>query len=173
MVDADAIVNACRKVIEGSLGTIRTVTASTYQAQGFAGLGDETIGLRARVKPRYDVQLDSWQRTGDIGNEMSSRGVFELLLTIKLYWSPDHQVREDQRRAIRAIVFEGIETVRRALAFPGNLTTDGTSQTGIISGCLMGQPSNPARVVREDWENRIIEADLPMRALVMTTLVTS
>lgn len=173
MVDGDAIVNACRKVIEGTLGSIRVVTAAAYQSQGYAGLSDEAAGARVRVKPRYDVQIDSWQRTGDIGNEMSSRGVFELMLTIKLFWTAEHQVREDQRRATRAIVLEGVETIRRALAFPGNLTTDGTNPTGIVSGCLVGQQNNPARVVREDWDARLIEVDLPMRALAVTTLLTS
>lgn len=166
-LNADAIINACRKVIEGTLGTTRVVATGQVLDQAQAGLTDEALGFRVRVKARYDIEVTSWRRTGAIASEMYNSSVSELGLNLKMWFTTEDELIESSKRATRASALELIEEARAALCFPGNLTTDGTTATGIISGCLM--QSSEAKITREDWEQRIFAVEVPMRALVLVT----
>jgi hypothetical protein len=165
------IIAATTKCIEGALGGVRSVPVGLLSPQGYDGLSDEAQGLRVRVKARYDVKRWFVQRTDFVGPETADRAVMRIKATILFSFTTEHETREDQRLAVRASCLAAVERARQALCYPGNVATDGTTATGIISGCWRAQ--DPSAVTREDWAKRIVQYELPITCLVLQTQYAS
>lgn len=156
--------NATRRAIEGLVGTVRAVPTDTVQGQGYEGLTDEALGSRVLVKYRYDLVVDSQERTGGVGPESADTNIVQIRARVRLSLPTDFELIENARASVRSDAYQLAEQIRLALCMPGNITTDGVEQTGIVSGCWTQQ--GPVVLVREDWKKRIFILDMPLRCLV-------
>lgn len=162
-MNVNAILTAIEECARGDVGVTRT-GVETLELGAYAHR-DETVAARARTAPRVEVEIADIKRSMAVGPELASVLIMEVGLLVRLEYTTEHELQADQRLAVRAQAAEDVETVRRALSYPGNLssTYSGTS-TGIVSGCLSSWEA--ARVVREDWAKRIYRVEMRCRVLV-------
>jgi hypothetical protein len=102
----------------------------------------------------------------------ASRAIHEIELRVRWAFSTSTELSADARRTVRADCLEMVETCRRALTWPGNLSaTSAAAATNLVGGAL--EMKGPARVTREDWEKRIFTAEALFSGLVNDTLPVS
>lgn len=167
-MDADAILTAVEEVLLGTLGTVRTVAAGTFERRAYEGL-DITAAARALEVPRFEVEVTGQQATGVIGPRTSNVGVERVHVLVRFLFPTEHELVDDERRATRADALEKVRDARLALEWPPNLVqTVAGAPTGLVSGCLVAVPAG-AKVIREDWKKRLYEVELAFEQLVRTT----
>jgi len=161
-MDVDAIANAVRGVLTGTVGTVRTVTSGKFTEKVHAATADPEIWIRARqgtagaLQAMADVEIGTPRQTGWVGPVSANTGVWVLPVDVLLYYAalPFADVTPSRRYDIRAQAAEDAVTATLALTWPGNLVQDvSANATAIVSGLLhkRGEPV----VEREEWTDDI------------------
>jgi|PlaIllAssembly_1097288.scaffolds.fasta_scaffold00011_32 hypothetical protein len=141
------IATAIRELLDGTVGAVRKVTASTVMT------GHTPWDAQILVLPRYDVTF------GKLANHpstpvsaLSSFRIANLEVTIEVYHTLRSAVKIDVRNTIREAVTAFGDVAMQALGYPGNLNLTSTSQpTGIVSGMLTEMDHS---IMSEDWDDR-------------------
>lgn len=144
-----AIVTRIREVLEDGRGTLRTITASTYEGQIYGPAAGDNESLIASVKPRVEASITSVERHEASPPEMGNQAIYRLAIEVRLIRHLDdlHKVKDSVRDTAKAAAMTDADKVRQALGYPGNLTqTEAAVTTGLVSGCLVYEASS-ARVV--------------------------
>lgn len=177
-MDVDAIANAIRGVLTGTVGSIRTVASGKFTELVHGDAADPEIWIRGRqgsegaLQAMADVMIGSPRRTTWIGPPSASQGVWVVPVAVHLYYAslPYSDLVPARRYDIRAQAAEDAVAVGLALTWPGNLTQDVDSNaTSIVSGIL--HPRGEPRVFREEWTDRIglYVLEIPFDAWVQET----
>lgn len=163
-MDNGAIIRATKAVIEGALGSVRTMPSGALAAQAYDSMGDDTLQRRVRVQARYETDFGLPSRTKVTGHQSGAMSIYSLDMILRLYFTTEIELNESERTATKARAADLSVRVQEALCFAGNLLTDGTYPTNIVSGCYMlnGTP----RVTRQEWGKRIYSAEIPFRCYV-------
>ena len=163
-----AVLTAIEEVCLGTIGTVRTIPAASILRGVYAGIADLTLAENVRAKGRFEAELLGHERTGAVAPEAGNVHVYGVDVRVQLAMTMESEVEADQRRATRAAALDFAEAVRRALRWPGNLTSTAAAvATGAVSGCFV--KLGPSRVTREDWKARIFRMEMVGRFLVKDT----
>lgn len=177
---AAALRQAIREVLEGTLGTARTVTAGKFLSGVFEGQTD--LQQRSRVLRKTDAETPEWVhrfdvRLGQMRNHDSSpvaaigshRIVF-IPITISITTHTQSRILDDRRDEVLAMVNSDLDTALQALTWPGNLDqTFSALPTNIVSGMMLGpegQGYPTAEVTEEDWDKQLLRSLLGGSCLV-------
>lgn len=165
---AVAIFTAIEEVSVGALGTVRTMVADGLRPAAYSGIGDRTLAERALVKPRVEIELVGVNRSKAIAPATASKQMYDLELKIAVALSTQHEIRDDERRAVRAEGLALATQLIEALTWPGNLAeTASGAPTGLVSRCLHWV--GPAKVTRQDFKKRVFALELPARGRVLVS----
>jgi hypothetical protein len=143
---AAAIRNVIAEVLEGRVGTTRTVSRDpqVFLRGVFDGQGDAATKAKAAqtsaARHRFDVQLGS-MRNHDATpvSATSSNRIVTIPVRIDVTTSSATKVQESKRDDLLDSIASDCDDAIQALAFPGNLaTTEGSVSTNIIAGMLLG-----------------------------------
>ena len=167
-IASTAIITAIEELIEGSLGSIRTVAASSF------GPGHTPWYGQVVSEPRYDIQIiNTLPHPASPVSAISDRRIDTLVIQIDLRHQLKSRIQESERSATRATVLGAVDEVVQALHYPGNLTETSTgSPTYIISGMLMNLEST---LVEERWDEppQMIHTQITAEAWVRISQATS
>lgn len=154
-----AIRAAIRELLEGEIGSVRTLPQWVFKYGTFIGQPDDAMkafALDHRYKHRFDVSFAPLQRHGATPlSHKSSVRIDRLDVTIDIVTTLRSTVDEDARNAQRELIEQNAELALQALMYPGNLEMDSKGRaTGLVSGFLQGRngDAHPSwEVVSEDW----------------------
>jgi uncharacterized membrane protein (UPF0136 family) len=144
-IAATAIHTAIAEVIDGTIGTTRTVAASAVEPGHMPWVG------QVLSKPRFEVTLDSMGRHESTPcSAISTYRIDKLQVTVFLHHKLSARHDVSKRDAAKAEALSLADTITQALGYPNNLSyTSASTSTGIISGMLLGLDRD---VVDEQWE---------------------
>ena len=179
-----AIRQAIREVLEGTTGSVRTVTAGKFLSGVFEGQTDlqqRSRALRKTADPenpewvhRFDVRLGRMTNhestpVAAIGNHR----IVSLPVTISVTTHTQARILDDRRDEVLALINSDLDTAVQALTWPGNLTqTFAAVATNIVSGLMLGPEGNgypSLEVTEEDWEKSLIRSLLGGSVLLVVT----
>lgn len=143
-LQAGAILEAVRDVIEDAHGNSRTITDGTYEGLLHEALPGRTEAVRALVKPRAEARIVEVARHPQSLAEPGSVQLVALTIEVRIVRvvAGEAGLRDDVRDVIRGLAAADGDVLRRALGYPGNLTqTAGATATGLVSGLLRYQRS--------------------------------
>lgn len=179
---ADRIASAVEDLLEGTLGTTRTVGTTVFGFGTFEGLAMSAQQARtiqtATRRHRFDVRvLDIVpHKSTPISIKSSHRNV-RVSIWIDIATTLKSVAQESDRKSQRAAIANDADTALQALTYPGNLTLDGSGNaTNIISGMLMGPDGAGLptwSVISEDWKTHMLKSSIKASAVVVVTQATS
>lgn len=161
-MDVDAITNAVRGVLTGTVGSVRTVATGKFGEDVHDASTDLEAWIRGRsgtegaLQAQADVRIGTPRRTGWIGPPNANQGTWVVPVDVVLYYAalPYSDLVPARRYDIRAQAAEDAVTVTLALTWSGNLVQDASSNaTGIVSGIL--HPRGEPVVEREVWNDTV------------------
>lgn len=170
-----AIYSAIRGVIEGRLGSVRTVPAGALEL----GLPvedddhDRARWLRAQRAPRYDVAISPPARSDALGPWTCDRSLNTVDVVITLCYPLVRlgDMHSAARFAVRSGANDTTRLVTEALSWPGNLAADESgTPLGLVSQCLV--PVGEPIALREDWDAGIYEVELRLMGRVQRAAAT-
>jgi hypothetical protein len=172
------IQTAIIELLEGTIGSIRTITAARLKYGVFNGQPDAAKQARLLQETTgaywFDIEFDAHERHA--GTPLSIRDSTAILkqdITIRIYKHLDSSVQESNRRADNAAIQTLMDDVVQVITFPSNLTqTAAAGATGIISGLLTGPggAGHPRMTAPTfDWVNQILEGSVQAAALIEIT----
>lgn len=165
--------DALKGVIEGTLGSVRTVPRGRFRYGAFDGAPDAANHAQALTSEhRYDVKIDNMRGNGStpVSNMGPSKHA-RVDVTIDIWTRLGATVVDDERDAQRAKISSNAELAIQALTRAGNLTVDATGlPTGIVSGLLTGADNSPLpthETVLEDWTKHMHHSRIRAAAIVV------
>lgn len=160
---------AIREVLEGTIGSVRTVPVGTFSRGAQDGRSVTSRQAQTLINPRYDVRLDRMtQHPATPVGAIGSYRLDELAVTVLIAWKLSSTILDDQRDAVRNDVMDALDTAWQALARPGNLDqTAGAVSTNIISGCLIGLEA--MEIIEENWDEHQLAAQISATCIVKVT----
>jgi hypothetical protein len=141
-LNAAAILARVEQVIVDSLGNLRTVPSSRFQADAYTGQPDAEAAVRAFVKPTVEAEIVAQRPHPRSPPAMHSMQLREIDVTVTVTRATDATAKIDAatRRAIKALSASDADVIAQALGYPGgggNLaTTSAGTLTGLVSGIL-------------------------------------
>ena len=167
-IAATAILKSIKELLDGDIGTIRTV-ATDAASPGHIPWAGQVLS-----EPRFDVQIIARRHhPGTPISVLASRRVDILDIQIDCRHQLRANILEDKREETRALVEGDMDEFVQALSFPGNLsaTASGTS-TGIMDGLLLNATSS---LIEERWEDppQYLQSRINAEAWVVITQATS
>lgn len=188
--DAAAIRLVIAQVLEGTAGTLRTVTGGLFLRGVHEGQTD--LAQRARAMRtteideapvavnRFDVKLGKLKNhEASPSAALGSYRLCELPVTIEVVTHSKSVIRDSARDASLAELHSILDTALQALHCPGNLSFTAApafTPTGVVSGMLLGAGGEGApecEVVSEDWTKNILRSRISGGVLVEITQVTT
>ena len=159
------LTTAIEELLEGTIGTTRTVTANTFKKGAHAGRQSGAQQALTLVNTRYEVRFSSGRQheASAISHNASSR-LEELDIEVVLRYTFSAEVLEDKRSTVVNSIHNDRDIALQALLYPGNLLeTQASVATNLVSGMLMGPYSFD---LDEDWENKMAVLTLSLRGVV-------
>jgi hypothetical protein len=146
-ISATNIATAIRELLDGTIGSVRKVTASTVMT------GHTPWDAQILVLPRYDVTLGKLENhPATPVSALSSFRISNLDVSIELYHTLRSAVKIDVRNTVREAVTAFGDVAMQSLGYPGNLSrTSASLATGIVSGMLTSMNHD---IISEDWDER-------------------
>lgn len=161
-VQMTRLLTAIEELLEGTIGSVRTVTSGDFMNTVYSGQDDEAKAVQALVKKSFDVAPLTLERSPATLTERSSLVLIEARLRVSVAYRLDSEVVKSRRKAVRAEAADDAETIRQALSYPGNLTqTNAGEDTNLVSGMLL--EDGPYQVTREDWDANLMETQRDYR----------
>jgi hypothetical protein len=162
------ILTVVKEAVLGTVGSVRTVPAGTFQYGKHSGLNDDELARRALGLPIFDVELHTAQREPTTTGIFSNFGIYSVALTVSIAYYLSSEVLEDARETARATALDHADLIIQALTFPGNLRqTSAAVSTRLVSACL--ESDGGAIVVREDPDNNLLVMSLDFIGRVSVT----
>lgn len=162
-MNSAAIYGAIRGVMEGRLGSVRTIPPGTFEL-GIPGDDDQDRArwLKSKRAPRYDVTIDTPQRSEGLGPVTGDCALIAIRVSVQLTY-PLVRMRDataHSRFEVRSKAADDSHAIKRALTWPGNLAADedGTP-TRLVSKCLR-ESTGPEPEPTEDWEAGLYTVEL-------------
>lgn len=159
-IAANAIITAVRDVLDSAAGSLRTITAATFDGSAFAGLSDEEKSRLGTVRPNFDVRIAGIAPHGSAPPRNNSLGLYAVRVEVVVYRhvGPVHKVTASTRDTAYAAAIEDGDAIAQALEWPGNLTqTSAAVATGLVGAKLMYDGSEVSRVDLRDDSPGLIE----------------
>lgn len=155
---------AIEEVLAGTIGSVRTVTANKFKKGAHSGRSSGAQRALALVNTRFETNFVSFEpHEATPISAKSSLRLDRLSLVIRFRYSFDAPIREDARTTVLDSVLNDGDEARQALTYPDNLKeTNASVATNIVSGMLV-QPR--FEVVEEDWDNKLVVAELTAEAI--------
>lgn len=158
------ITTAIEELLEGTIGTTRTVTAGTFVKGAHGGRTAGAQRTLATVNTQYEVRFPSGRQheASPISHNANMR-LEEIDLEILFRYDFNAEVLEGERSTTINSVHNDRDEAWQALSRPGNLTeTNASVATGIVSGMLY----NYGYDLEEDWDNQMAILTLRAQAVV-------
>lgn len=154
MIDATAIRKAISELLEGTIDTVRDMTAVTVKPF------TESLSGKLLVGTRYNIDIKRGEQHQDSPvSAIGSHRIDAHEIVVTFYHDLASNIQESSRNTVRDNVVEIGDIARQALGYPNNLTTTASATaTGIISGMLT---SLSHEIEGEYWDEkppRIISA---------------
>lgn len=157
---------AIEELLEGTIGTTRTITADKFRKGAHSGRDVGAQKALALVKPRYETSFKAF--TAHDSTPISAKAslrLAELEVEIRFRYHFSSEVRENARTTLLDTVMNDGDVAWQALGYPENLAdTNASVATNIVSGMLV----DPHRfeITDEDWDNQLVVAELTAVAIV-------
>lgn len=173
-----AIRTAIREVIEGNkVLPVRSVPTGVFGWGSFSGQpleAQQALACETRLfRNRFDVRLDSGRDHPSTAFSMTGNTRRETIaISIETITHLESTVQEDERDDILAQAVADLGYIYEAVTLPGALnTTADSTQTGIVSGCLVGQNGSgrPERSWSSDWNQQLFRGRVAAAAIVQIT----
>ena len=178
-IDFLTISQAIEGLLEGALGSTRTVTSGLLE-KGDVYDGRETTAQRADVMLTPKFSATPTSVSNNDGSPVSFQGnllLRNVQITIRCVYPLKSEVQTDQRDAVLSTVVNKLSIAVSALATPGNLSANATPTNTYIVGGYMSGPDGTGfptwDLEDEDWESQMISATISGRVIVEQTLPTS
>ncbi len=161
-----AIRTSIKELLQGSIGTTRTVSSGKFRYGVFEGqpLGaQQAKAINTSYTSRFDIKLRQMVDHGATPMSIkSSFSVARFSIEIPIVTTLRSTAQETERDTDLALVASDCDVAIQALCYPGNLTqTSAAVATGIVSGLMVG-PEGTGRPhwesVEEDWENHLLRS---------------
>lgn len=161
-------------VMEGALGSTRKVPSGIFEYREIIGHPQEKIQQYARQSvARYCFDLDigiAADNRATSASTMGSSRIINIDIRFDVYRFVLSRVDDSTRIDAKDQMVEDLLTAAHALSFAGNLSfTRQGDATSIASGCLTGVETPRTGAIRYDWENHIIQCEIPASAIVQLT----
>lgn len=163
---------AIEEILEGTIGTTRTVAANKFKKGAHSGREATAQKAMAIVKPRYETMFGPRlpHEATPISGKSSMR-LDRLGVTVRFRYKFESEVRENARTTVIDTVMNDGDIAQQALTFHDNLKeTNASVATNIVSGMLL-EPE--FQITDEDWENQLVIAELTATAVVNVSQATS
>lgn len=166
-IASDAILAAVRELLEGDIGSTRTVTAGALSAIASEDRSTLAQALDTWKSPRFAVDVAASSDHPDTLSENASHSLRRVDITITTWHRLRHYARKQAAREARvADAIEDGSTIRQVMCFPGNLSyTSAGVGTGIIHGSVSHLSSTTPRLFAEQ---KAAETVHRFRAIVLT-----
>ena len=182
-INAANIRTSIIELLEGDIGSIRTLTAAEFKFGVFEGQSvtaqqAKTLDTSTGVH-WFDVQLGSLTRhPASTHSALHSRRIARLDVTIPVWTRLSSTVQETQRKSDLANIESDLDDAVQALHYPDNLQqTAAAGATNIISGLLLGpgEQAGPPEwsLVELDWEDQLARHVIRGSALLNISQATS
>lgn len=169
------------ELLEGTIGTTRTVSAGVFAYGVFDGQQTPAKQSRAVQQStgndpganRFDVITGPMEVHSASPIMMSADRVQELNVTIQVWrhigTTVDQVLGLQTRRLVLSVMSSSIDDACIALSWPGNIAqTNAGNSTGVISGLMLGLSGTRPEVsqIEEDWETHLAYATISGRVLL-------
>jgi len=174
-INTDAILTRIRAVIETAAGSLRTITANTYEGSVFDGLDDAEKTKRALYKPRADATITRIARNPGSPPMYGSLALYDVGVEVLVVRAlkPEHKGDTDAANAarddVKALAINDADVLCQALCTLGNLSA---ATTGVVSGQLRYEETESEAFLDDDDAPRI-ETRHRFTGIVQVTLATS
>jgi hypothetical protein len=174
--DLHTIDSAIRGVLEGSLGSIRTVPMGMFSWALLDRVDlekeqkDSIDTQRARY--RFDITFGAFVEHESSGESLlSNRRVVITTITIPVVCYLLSRASDDERAEARRQMGIDLITACQALNFPDNVrfAADGTTPTEIVGGELRNVRLPLANPIAVDWERHLLRSTITAEAIVVVT----
>jgi len=178
--ESETIRTAIEELIEGTIGTTRTVNANVFKSGAMAGKSDgANQALAADIAYEYRFDVETFGLSAHPATPLSNKGSRRIaLLPVSILIKrrlPD-RAQDAQRKSIRGDMESALEDVIQALALPHNLDENNAgTNTDIIGGCLHGPGGEgwpQYEPIEEDWEQHLATATIEASAIVYVNQAT-
>jgi len=177
-----AIRTSIKELLQGTIGTTRTVGSTLYGYGIFIGqptMAQQALTIQSGTKrSRFDIRLSSMipHPSTPLSIKSSYRNIV-VGVEIDINTTLNSTAMETARNTQREVIESDADVAIQALCYPGNLTTTSASvATGIIGGMLFGPggKGTPAwQVTSEDWTTHILRSVIKASAIIQVTQATS
>jgi len=138
------LIQRIREVLEDAYGSLRTITAGTYEGDFPQGLDEAEAQRRSLIAPRTRVNVNVIGRSPYSPPINGSLIIYDLNVTViaSRLLQREAQITPDDYDDVQAASAADADVIRQALEWPGNLTTtsDGHA-TDLVSGMLSYESS--------------------------------
>ena len=156
---ATAIRTTCIELLEGTIGTTRTVTAAKFKHGAFRGQPDQALIAKTiqttTGRHWFDVvigKLMNHPSTSVSATGNRRIGIIDVRFDLWTHLSTTAQ--ESQRKTDLAAIESDADMAIQAMHFPDNVKqTSAAVVTNIVSGMLFGPGGNGAPVWQEDEQD--------------------
>ena len=163
---------AIEELLEGTIGTTRTVSSGTFTKGAHSGRSDGAQRALATVSTKYEVQFPAFRlhEATPISRNGSKR-LEELDVAIMFRYDFSSEVLEGQRSTVIDSVLNDGDTAVQALFYAQNLLeTNASVATNLVSGMLVGPHEFE---VDEDWDRQMCIGRLTGKAIVNVSQAVS
>lgn len=173
MIPAAAIRAAITDVLEGSIGSVRTMLDGQMLSGVFEGQADGARKAKTlhSAEHRFDVRIGRGRQheaspVGAIGSY--SLKVYDIFVDVTTKTAT--QIQEDARDEVLATVVADVEQAAEALSFPANVEQSAALEaTGIVSGMLLGPGGDgepECGEPQQDWDKQEIRTRISASAII-------
>jgi hypothetical protein len=147
MIDASAIRKAISELLEGTIDTVRDMTAVTVRPF------TQSLSGKLLVNTRYNIAIQRGeQHDASPVSAIGSHRIDRHEVVITFHHDLASNIQESSRNTVRDNVIELGDIARQALGYPNNLTTTASATaTGIISGMLTNLTHD---IDSENWDDK-------------------
>lgn len=141
--DAAALTTRIRQILEDGAGSLREITASTYESLAGESLDDSELSLRAAETPRYRVVYERVARAAETPSRPSNRQILDVELDIVVirHVPPVANDSDSAIDAVKNAAAADHDVIAQALEWPGNVNV-----AGVISSMLRSTGSARVRL---------------------------
>lgn len=170
------------ELLEGDIGSSRTVPESTFEFGVFDGQPDAAMVAKAIDRSTathwFDVEFGEVvdHEASPVSIKASTR-IVRVQTSIPVWTKTATTVEETARKSLLASIESDCDTAIQALTYPGNLTqTSGATATNIVGGFMtaVGGKGSPVWSVEfPDWELGLIHSRIDGELTVTISQATS
>ena len=164
-----------REVLEDARGTLRTISANTFEGQFPPGLEVGEEARRAFGNPRAEATVSSVARSAASPPVIGNIALYDIGVDVRVAYplTSAAWVVDAVRDSAVGAAYKAADVVAQALTYPGNLTTtQAGAATGVVSGMLAFVKSD-IRSTGSDQTGGIVEAMLRFKGVVQSAPAVS